>query len=74
MLEEMGHDVADAASGRVALEHLKAGRACDLLLVDFAMPVMDGSACAADARILSPTVPACVSPAQASNIVSLRAL
>jgi CheY-like chemotaxis protein len=54
MLQEMGHDVADAASGRAALEHLKAGRACDLLLVDFAMPVMNGSECAADARVLRP--------------------
>ena len=54
MLQEMGHDVADVASGRVALEHLKAGRACDLFLVDFAMPVMNGSECAADSRILRP--------------------
>jgi signal transduction histidine kinase/ActR/RegA family two-component response regulator len=54
MLQEMGHDVADAASGRAALEHLKANRACDLLLVDFAMPVMNGSECAAEARILRP--------------------
>jgi CheY-like chemotaxis protein len=54
MLEEMGHDVADAASGRAALEHLKAGRACDLLLVDFAMPVMNGSECATEAVTLRP--------------------
>ena len=54
MLQEMGHDVADVASGRAALEHLKACRACDLLLVDFAMPAMNGSECAAAARVLLP--------------------
>jgi two-component system, cell cycle sensor histidine kinase and response regulator CckA len=57
MLEEMGHDVTDAASGRSAIEHLKAGSACDLLLVDFAMPVMNGSEFAAEARKLRPDVP-----------------
>jgi CheY-like chemotaxis protein len=38
-------------------EHLKVDRACDLLLVDFAMPVMNGSECAAEARMLRPDLP-----------------
>jgi CheY-like chemotaxis protein len=57
MLEEMGHEVIDAASGQVALEILKAGHACDLLLLDFAMPVMNGGECAAEAQRLRPDLP-----------------
>jgi CheY-like chemotaxis protein len=53
-LEEMGHEVADAASGRSALELLKAGCPCDLLLIDFAMPLMNGSECVTEARMLRP--------------------
>jgi CheY-like chemotaxis protein len=54
MLEEMGHEVAEAASGRTALEVLKAGCHFDLLLVDFAMPLMNGSECATEAKKLRP--------------------
>jgi signal transduction histidine kinase len=54
MLEEMGHEVGDAASGPAALKLLKAGWDCNLLLVDFAMPVMNGSECAAEVRRLYP--------------------
>jgi CheY-like chemotaxis protein len=54
MLEEMGHEVAEAASGRAALELLKAGCLCDLLLIDFAMPLMNGSECVTEARKLRP--------------------
>jgi CheY-like chemotaxis protein len=57
MLEDMGHEVADAPSGRSALDQLKAGPPCDLLLVDFAMPMMNGSECAAEARMLRPDLP-----------------
>jgi signal transduction histidine kinase/ActR/RegA family two-component response regulator len=57
MLEEMGHEVIDAASGRAALDTLKAGHACDLLLLDFAMPVMNGGECAAEAQRLRPHLP-----------------
>jgi CheY-like chemotaxis protein len=46
--------VVDAASGRSALELLKEGYHCDLLLVDFAMPLMNGSECATEARKLHP--------------------
>ena len=54
MLEEMGHEVVDAAGGRSALEILKEGYHCDLLLIDFAMPLMNGSECATEARNLRP--------------------
>jgi signal transduction histidine kinase/ActR/RegA family two-component response regulator len=54
MLEEMGHEVTEAAGGRSALEILKAGCQCDLLLVDYAMPVMSGSECTAEVRKLRP--------------------
>jgi len=54
MLEEMGHEVAEAASGRSALEALKEGGHFDLLLIDFAMPLMNGSECATEARKLYP--------------------
>ena len=57
ILEEMGHEVVDAASGRSALELLKKGYQCDLLLVDFAMPLMNGSECATEARKLRPDLP-----------------
>ena len=54
MLEEMGHEVVEAASGRSALELLREGSRCDLLLVDFAMPLMNGSECATEARQVCP--------------------
>ena len=54
LLEEMGHEVAEAASGRSALEVLKVERHCDLLLIDFAMPLMNGSECATEAKKLRP--------------------
>ena len=54
MLEEMGHEVTEVASGRSALELLRAGCPCDLLLIDFAMPLMNGSECVLEARKLRP--------------------
>jgi CheY-like chemotaxis protein len=57
MLEELGHDVSDAASGRAALKILKGNTLFDLLLVDFAMPAMNGSEFAAEANKIKPDVP-----------------
>jgi sigma-B regulation protein RsbU (phosphoserine phosphatase) len=42
-LEIEGYDVATAANGRQALEHLRA-HGCDLVLLDIVMPEMDGYA------------------------------
>jgi CheY-like chemotaxis protein len=57
MLLELGHDVIDASSGAAALEFLHGGEAFDLLLADFAMPVMNGSQLAAEAARLRPDLP-----------------
>jgi CheY-like chemotaxis protein len=57
MLEEMGHEVDDAPSGRSALGLLREGTHCDLLVVDFAMPLMNGCECATEARKLRPDLP-----------------
>jgi CheY-like chemotaxis protein len=57
MLEELGYDVSDSASGQVALEILQRNGLFDLLLVDFAMPAMNGSEFAAAAKKIKPDVP-----------------
>jgi signal transduction histidine kinase/CheY-like chemotaxis protein len=57
MLEEMGHDVTDAGSGRAALEILLGNAQFDLLLVDFAMPAMNGSELAIAAKKIKPGLP-----------------
>ena len=57
LLEELGHDVSDASSGQAALEILQRNALFDLLLVDFAMPAMNGSEFAAAAKKISPDIP-----------------
>jgi CheY-like chemotaxis protein len=57
MLEEMGHDVVDAGSGRAALDILEGNTQFDLLLVDFAMPAMNGSELATAAKTIKPDLP-----------------
>ena len=42
LLDEAGYEVVEAGSGGAALEILDRGQAVDLLLVDFAMPGMNG--------------------------------
>jgi len=42
VLRDEGYDVETAANGRVALTHLEAGLAPDVVLLDLMMPVMDG--------------------------------
>ena len=48
MLEELGHDVVEATGGVEALAVLARDRRFDLLLIDFAMPLMNGSRLAAE--------------------------
>jgi CheY-like chemotaxis protein len=48
LLEELGHDVVEAAGGAAALAVLAHDRRFDLLVMDFAMPLMNGSQLAAE--------------------------
>jgi signal transduction histidine kinase/CheY-like chemotaxis protein len=57
MLEDLGHEVLQAASGSRALEVLRGQRRIDLLLTDYAMPKMTGAELAVAARALRPELP-----------------
>jgi signal transduction histidine kinase/ActR/RegA family two-component response regulator len=57
MLEELGHDVVEATGGVEALAVLARDRRFDLLLIDFAMPLMNGSQLAAEVTKLWPEAP-----------------
>ena len=57
MLEELGHEVVEAAGGADALEVLAQDRRFDLLIIDFAMPSMNGSQLAAEVTKLWPAAP-----------------
>jgi len=57
MLEDLGHQVVEAATGAIALDLLRDGRRIDLLVTDFAMPAMTGLQVAAAARQLRPGLP-----------------
>jgi CheY-like chemotaxis protein len=54
LLDDMGHQVVEAADAPAALEWLRAGHPVDLLLTDIRMPLMDGQELAAAARALRP--------------------
>lgn len=57
MLEDLGHEVEEAASGREALERLAGDCAFDLVLTDEAMPGMTGTQLAAQIRTRCPDLP-----------------
>jgi signal transduction histidine kinase/ActR/RegA family two-component response regulator len=57
MLGDLGHEVIDVENGPAALAQLSTKTAFDLLLVDFAMPVMNGAEVAAEAMRLRPQLP-----------------
>jgi CheY-like chemotaxis protein len=57
MVEDLGHTVIEAYSGKQALEILSNGRRVDLLITDFAMPGMTGVELANRARELYPSLP-----------------
>jgi signal transduction histidine kinase/ActR/RegA family two-component response regulator len=57
MLEELGHQVVEAAGGADALEVLAHDRRFDLLIIDFAMPLMNGSQLATEVKKLWPGAP-----------------
>ncbi len=57
MLGDLGHEVLEAGSGPEALEILRAGAACDLVITDQAMPGMTGVQLAATVRAERPGLP-----------------
>ena len=61
MLEDMGHQVTQAANGKNALESLRTG-SCDfdLMISDYAMPHVSGTEFLREARELCPDVPALI--------------
>jgi signal transduction histidine kinase/ActR/RegA family two-component response regulator len=52
MLEDLGIAVVEAASGAAAIAIVGEGRRFDLVMIDFAMPGMNGTQCAAGLRAL----------------------
>ncbi|WP_250436210.1 hybrid sensor histidine kinase/response regulator [Caballeronia sp. ATUFL_F2_KS9A] len=57
LLQDLGQDVIEAASGDAALEVLRTGQKVDVLLTDFSMPKMTGVELATAARALRPVLP-----------------
>jgi signal transduction histidine kinase len=57
MLHELGHRVLEAGSGGSALEILQREHGIDLLIIDFAMPGMNGAELARQVRVKQPTLP-----------------
>jgi PAS domain S-box-containing protein len=66
-LRHAGFDVTVCDGGRMAIERLDSGLACDLLLTDFAMPHMNGAALAQEARKRRPLLPVVVLTGYASE-------
>lgn len=58
MLDELGHEVTEASSGKQALAILNDHPHFDLLISDFRMPDMDGMEMIAEARKLVPELKA----------------
>ncbi|HEY0524493.1 MAG TPA: response regulator [Stellaceae bacterium] len=58
MLRTDGHAVVEAANGHAALDILDRGEPLDLMVVDYAMPAMNGAEYARAARQRRPEVPA----------------
>lgn len=56
-LRELGYQVREAGSGGAALEIMESAAAIDMLLLDFAMPGMNGAELARQARSRRPNLP-----------------
>jgi DNA-binding response OmpR family regulator len=66
-LESVGYDVIEAADGRAALDHLRAGTASvDLVLLDLQMPKMNGMELLEQLRAAGITVPVVILTAHGS--------
>jgi len=57
MLRDLGYCVHEAGSGGAALEFLDSGGAADMIVMDFAMPGMNGAEVARRAQMLRPGLP-----------------
>jgi signal transduction histidine kinase/ActR/RegA family two-component response regulator len=57
MLEELGHEVVEATGGAEALTAIAHDQRFDLLIIDFAMPLMNGSRLATEVTKLWPDAP-----------------
>jgi CheY-like chemotaxis protein len=57
LVEDLGHEVVEANSGREALELLDGGFRPDLMITDFAMPEMTGLELADEVRRRYPALP-----------------
>ena len=57
MLEDLGHTVLEATSGRKALEIIRRDHRIDVVITDQAMPVMTGSDLAAAIKVERPGLP-----------------
>jgi CheY-like chemotaxis protein len=57
MIEDLGHTVLEAYSGKEALEILQSGKQIDALVTDYAMPGMTGVELATKAREINPNLP-----------------
>jgi CheY-like chemotaxis protein len=57
MLEDLGHEVLEAHSGKRALEILREVERVDLMITDYSMPKMNGMELATSARELRPDLP-----------------
>jgi CheY-like chemotaxis protein len=61
LLEDLGHDVTRAGDGPAMLDLLKAQDAAfDLIITDYAMPLMSGGEAMMQARALKPGIPAII--------------
>jgi CheY-like chemotaxis protein len=57
MLGQLGYRVHEVGSGGAAIDFLDSGAAVDIIVMDFAMPGMNGAELAGRARIMRPGLP-----------------
>ena len=73
MLPEAGHSVDQAHSGGSALQLFDGGSSYDVVITDYAMPLMSGAALIRKLRELAPSVPALLITGYASASVDVPA-
>ncbi len=73
MLADAGHMVDQAHSGGSALQQFERDRAYDVVITDYAMPLMSGAALIRKLRAVSPDVPALLITGYASATVDVPA-